>query len=165
MTRRRMLQSEVRGYMGVVVHNPKHEVNVGTLWRTAFAYNASFIGTIGRRYEHQASDTPKTPRRVPLFEWTDVEDLKKHLPYGCPLIGVELDDRAVPLNNFWHPPNAVYLLGAEDHGLSAKVRDMCHQIVQVPTAKEWSINVAVAGSIVLSHRHMQRMGQYADAGQ
>lgn len=152
-----MLRTADRGYAGVVVHNPKHEVNVGTLWRSAFLYDAKFIGTVGRRYEHQASDTSKTPNRVPMFEYSDIDDLKRHLPYGCPLIGVELHDRAIPLNRFHHPQNAVYLLGSEDHGLPPKVLEACHQIVQVPTSREWSMNMAVAGSIVLSHRYMQRM--------
>lgn len=144
-----------RGYYGVVCFRPKHEVNVGTLWRQAFLYDAAFIGTIGRRYEKQASDTPNTAMRIPMFNWQTIDDLKAHLPYGCPLIGVELDERAVPLNKFWHPHNAVYLMGAEDHGLPKSVLDQCHKVIQIPAPKEWSMNVSVAGSLVLYDRYMQ----------
>lgn len=141
-----------QGYFGVAVYRPKHEVNVGTLWRTAFLYDAAFIATVDGRYQQQAADTPNTPNHVPLHSYDSVEDLVEHLPHGCPLIGVELDERAIPLNRFTHPPRAVYLLGAEDHGLPARVMSRCHQVVQIPGERDWSMNVSVAGSIVMYDR-------------
>lgn len=156
-TRRGMIRKSPRGFTGVVCWQPKHEVNVGTLWRQAFLYEASFVGTIGRRYERQASDTPNTAMRIPVFTYTDVDDLKAHLPFGCPLIGVEMSDHAVPLTKFWHPPSAVYLLGAEDHGLPASVLAKCHAVVSIPAPREWSMNVAMAGGIVLWDRYRQRL--------
>lgn len=154
VSKREMIASE-RGYYGVVCYMPKHETNVGTLWRSAFLYNASFIGTVGRRYEKQPSDTPNTPLRVPLHHFSDIDDLKAHLPYSCPLIGVELAEHAVPLNKFWHPTNAIYLLGAEDYGLPPSVLAKCHKVIQIPSPKEWSMNVAVAGSIIIWDRYNQ----------
>lgn len=155
MTRKSMIRDIRRqpGFFGIAAYNPKHEVNVGTLWRTAMIYQAGLIGTVGiRRYQAQASDTPRTPNHIPLQHYRDVDDLIEHLPYGCPLIGVELDDRAVPLTSFQHPRNAFYLLGAEDHGLPAKVLDRCHHVVQIPTPAAFSMNVAVAGSILMYDR-------------
>lgn len=142
-----------RGYFGIGIINGKTKANIGTLWRSATLYDAAFIFTIGRRYKRQASDTPHTPRHTPLFEFDTVDDLLRHLPYSCPLVGVELDPRAVPLTEFKHPERACYLLGAEDHGLSPSVTDRCHHIVQVETAQPQSMNVAVAGSLVLHSRY------------
>jgi len=34
------------------------------------------------------------------------------------LVCVELDERATPIQEFKHPQQAIYLLGAEDHGLT-----------------------------------------------
>lgn len=141
-----------RGYFGVAVWHPKHEVNVGTLWRSATAYQASFVATIGRRYTHQASDTCKTPHHRPLMAYDDMDDLIGHLPHGCPIVGVELSDRAESLTRFRHPANALYLLGAEDHGLPEKVLDRCHYVVQIPSPVDWSLNVSVAGSLVMHDR-------------
>ena len=155
MSTKRSMNRSARGYFGVVAYQPKHEVNVGTLFRQAFLYEASFVGTVGRRYEKQPSDTPNTPMRVPTFNWKTFDDLKDNLPYGCPLIGVELCEKSVPLNRFWHPPNALYLMGAEDHGLPPKVLEQCHKVVQIPSPKEWSMNVSVAGSIVIWDRYAQ----------
>ena len=143
-----------RGYFGVAIYRPKHDTNVGSLWRTAVAYGAAFMATIGRRYVHQASDTGNARMHTPLHHYTDIDDLIAHLPHSCPLVGVELDPRAVPLDRFAHPLRALYLLGAEDHGLPQQVIDRCHHLVTIPAAVAWSLNVSVAGGIVAAHRHM-----------
>lgn len=123
------------------------------LWRTANLFGAAFVFTVGTRYRRQASDTMNTPQHTPLFHFADLDDLAEHLPWSAPLIGIELDDRSVPLTRFCHPERAVYLLGAEDNGLPPKVLARCHSIVQVETLRPQSMNVAVAGSLVLHHRH------------
>lgn len=152
-----------RGYFGVVINNPKHEVNVGTLWRSSFLYDAAFIGTVGARYQKQAADTPGTENHVPLIHYSSIDDLVEHLPFSCPLIGVELDDRAIALPQFAHPPRAVYLLGAEDRGLSKATMARCHQIVQIPGERDWSMNVSVAGSIVMYDRFAKMAARQAVA--
>lgn len=145
----------MRGYFGVGIYHPRHEVNVGTLWRSAHTYGASFIATVGRHYQHQASDTCKTPYSTPLHHYRDADDLYEHLPHGCQLIGVELCERAVPLPEFQHPHNAMYLLGAEDHGLPPWVLQRCHQVVQIPTPGPMSLNVSVAGTLLMHDRYMR----------
>jgi tRNA G18 (ribose-2'-O)-methylase SpoU len=144
------------GFFGVAVYHPKHEVNVGTLWRSAFTYQAALLGTVGRRYKAQSGDTCKTPNSIPLHHYDDVEDLIEHLPHGCQLVGVELDERAESLTTFAHPKRALYLLGAEDHGLPEPVLERCHQVVQIPSPAVWSLNVAVAGSLVLHDRFVKK---------
>lgn len=144
------------GYYGIAVWHPKFEVNVGTLWRSALTYDAAFLATIGSRYRPQASDTCKAHNAVPLHHYTDIDDLIAHLPNGCPLVGVELDERAESLTAFTHPDRALYLLGAEDHGLPAAVLDRCHYVIQIPSPATWSLNVAVAGSLTMFDRYTKR---------
>lgn len=151
MTSRRANRASC-GYFGIVVWHPKTGVNVGTLWRSALVNGAAFVGTVGARYTRQCSDTPGTSNHLPLVHYTDLNDLIEHLPHGCPLVAVELDDLAKPLPQFTHPRQACYLLGAEDHGLPSTILQRCHYIVQVPTVRDWSMNVAVAGSIVMYDR-------------
>ncbi len=140
----------MRGYFGIGIQNNKTEVNLGTLWRSANLMGASFIFTIGRRYKKQASDTMKTYRHIPLYNFETFDAFYKSLPYDAMLIGVELHKRSVMLSEFSHPERCVYLLGAEDHGLTNEAIDKCHHIVQLPG--EFSMNVAVAGSIVMYDR-------------
>jgi len=60
----------------------------------------------------------------------------------------------VPLETFEHPRRCVYLLGAEDHGLPKAAMEKAHHLVKFETPK--SINVAVAGSIVMYDRNMKK---------
>lgn len=142
------------GYFGIAVYHPKTEANIGTLWRHANLYNASFVATVGRRYRRQSSDTTNIERSIPLTHYTDIDDLIEHLPHSCPIIGVELDPRAKVLDSaFNHNDRALYLLGAEDHGLPPDVLDRCHRLVQIPSPKPWSMNVAVAGTLIMHDRY------------
>ena len=146
----------MRGYFGIGIYHTKCAANIGTLWRSATLYDAAFVFTVGARYRLQASDTARTPFHTPLYHYDNVEDLVRHLPYSCPLVGVELDPRAQMLDSFHHPERAVYLLGAEDHGLPPAIADRCHSLVQIESPGPESMNVSVAGSLILYNRHMQQ---------
>lgn len=147
---------ESRGFFAIGVWHPKTEINVGTLWRSARLYGAAFVFTVGRRYTRQSSDTSNTTAHIPLFHFDMIEDLGKHLPHGARLVGVEMDARSRPLATYTHPEACVYLLGAEDKGLPPKVLEQCHSVVQIESALPQSMNVAVAGSLVMWHRHTSR---------
>ena len=141
-----------RGYFGIAIYRPKWDANVGTLARTANLYGAAFVATIGARYQRHAADTPNSPLHVPFFHYNDIQDFEAHLPDGCELVGVELSSRAESLPAFHHPSRVVYILGAEDDGLPGSVLDRCDKIIQIPSVKDWSMNVGVAGSIVVYDR-------------
>ena len=141
-----------RGYVAIGIYGVKTPENLGTLWRTANLYGASLIFTVGKRYKNQASDTMKTNRDIPLIHFDSLEDMRSAKDPHVPLIAIELDDRSISLVDFSHPVSAWYLLGAEDTGLPKKALDYANQIVQIPAALPYSMNVSVAGSVVLYDR-------------
>ena len=140
----------MRGYFQIGVYHPKKEINVGTLWRSAYQLGAAGIFTVGRRYQQQACDTAKSWRHIPLTHYSDIDDLIEHLPYGCPLVAIEMG--GMKLSEFKHPERAAYILGAEDHGLPWDIIRKCHEHVKLECVRTESFNVAVAGSIVLYDR-------------
>jgi tRNA(Leu) C34 or U34 (ribose-2'-O)-methylase TrmL len=143
-----------RGFFGIGVYHPKTEENVGTLWRHAYLYGADFIYTIGRRYRKQSSDTPKTYRHLPLYHYESYEDFLEHLPFGSRLVCVELNEQAQLLPNASHPQQAVYLLGAEDHGIPDSIL-AGHQVLQIPCLRGESMNVSVSGTLVMYDRFLK----------
>ncbi len=145
-----MINNLEQGFFGIGIQNGKTPENLGVLWRSAQNLGASFIFTIGNRYANQASDTRKAVGAMPYFHYTTFEDFYKHLPKSAMLVGVELDDRAVQLETFEHPRRCVYLLGAEDNGLSKKAIEKSHHLVKFKSIE--SLNVSVAGSIVMYDR-------------
>lgn len=144
-----------KGYFAIGVYQPKFEVNIGTLWRTAGIMGASMLFTIGKRYEFQGSDTVKTDKNIPLVHFNTLEDALNAKQDSVSLVGVELDKRAVSLERFKHPATAWYLMGAEDKGLSESVLSKLDSVVQIPSDKPYSLNVSVAGSIVIYDRYMK----------
>lgn len=144
----------MRGYFGVGIQNGKTEANLGTLWRSAQALGASFIFTIGKRYSHQASDTSKAWKHIPLFEYGSLLDFSKQTPRDCLVVGVEYPHEAAKaLGDFVHPERCIYLLGSEDTGLSKDALARCHHVIHIPA--KLCLNVAVAGSIVMYDRVTQ----------
>jgi len=141
---------EEERYFGIGIYRPKTEENVGTLWRTAFVYGASFIFVIEAKYRKKASDVLKVWSKIPLFQYETTEAFLSSVPYSCKLVGVEMDERSAFLKDYDHPSRAVYILGAEDHGLPNVLKEKCHDLIQLPG--ETSLNVSVAGSIVVYDR-------------
>lgn len=144
-----------RGYFGIGIFHGKNEENIGTLWRSANILDADFIFTIGKRYSKQCSDTMNTPKHIPLWHFDDWDDMFHHVPYNCPVVAIELDDRSIPLETFVHPERCIYLLGAEDHGLPPEILDRCFATVQLLGNR--CMNVSTAGSIVMYDRKVKRM--------
>ncbi|MGJ5642351.1 RNA methyltransferase [Formosa sp. S-31] len=137
-------------FFGIGIQNGKTPENLGMLWRSAQNLGASFIFTIGNRYAKQACDTHDAVKAMPYFHYENFDEFFNNMPKGTRLVGVELTDDAVPLETFNHPRRCVYLLGAEDHGLSKQAIEKSHFLVKFKS--ELSLNVAVAGSIVMYDR-------------
>jgi len=137
-------------FFGIGIQNGKTPENLGVLWRSAQNLGASFIFTIGNRYAKQACDTHNAVKSMPYFHYKTFEDFFNNMPKGARLVGVELTDTAENLETFYHPRRCVYLLGAEDHGLSKEAVAKSHFLVKFKS--QLSLNVSVAGSIVMYDR-------------
>lgn len=147
---------ETKGYFGIGVENLKTAMNLGTLWRSAYLMGASFIFTTGKRYHLQSINTYKTFSHIPLYQYRDFDDMYINMPYNCILIGVEIGVDAIPIKKFEHPKRCIYLLGAEDNGLTKIALEKVHQVIVLPGDR--SMNIAVAGSIVMFDR-VNKYGQ------
>ena len=151
---RHLLKNKFISY-GIIEENLS-ECGCTPAWKRLFRHRDDFMFIIGKRYENMRTDTRKSWRHVPLFEYPDYETFRSSLPKGAKLVGIELDEQSVPLATYSHPQRAVYLLGAEDFGLPPEVIATCDDIVQIPG--EASLNVSVAGSIVIYDRLLKRGG-------
>jgi tRNA G18 (ribose-2'-O)-methylase SpoU len=146
-----------RGYFAIGVEGISKAVNLGNLLRSAHAFGASFVFTIGAddKAIHLHADTSKSSAHVPLYHWRSVGELK--LPKGCSLVGIELLDEAHDLPNFPHPVRAAYVLGPERGALSPELIARCQHLVRIPAA--FSLNVATAGAIVMYDR-LRSLGRF-----
>ena len=149
----------MRGYFGIGVEGISKQMNAGSLFRTAHAFGASFVFTVGAVYsrnEGKRADTSDSVSHLPLHEWDGIADLA--LPKGCNLVGIELIEGADELPSFRHPQRAAYVLGPERGSLSPELVALCDHVVKIPT--QFCVNLAVAGAIVMYDR-ITTMGRFA----
>ncbi|KAL3897629.1 MAG: hypothetical protein SGPRY_013014, partial [Prymnesium sp.] len=141
---------EEEGYFAVGIVRGKKAENHGTVWRSAYQMGAAFTFTIGARFSRQAADTTESWKEVPAFHFADFDGFALSAPFGAQMVAVEMG--GTPLHEFVHPTRAVYLLGAEDGGLSSAVCRAAHHRITIPSVRTASFNVAVAASIVMYDR-------------
>jgi tRNA G18 (ribose-2'-O)-methylase SpoU len=149
----------MRGYFGIGVEGVSKAMNVGSLMRTAHAFDASFVFTIAETYqkaELNLADTSSSSDNMPFYRFTDVTDFR--LPLRCQLVGVEITDDAIDLPSFHHPRTAAYVLGSERLGLSAEMIGLCDHIIKIPT--RFSLNLALCGGLIMYDRLLS-MGRFA----
>ncbi len=154
---KRKWDSSDERYFGIGIYRPKTVENVGSLWRTAYVLGASFVFLIDAKYKKKSSDVLKVWARIPLFQFETIEAFIQTVPYSCQLIGVEMDDSATPIQDFFHPDRAIYLLGSENNGLPKSLKSKCQELVILPG--EPSLNVAAAGSIVVYDRILKKVNR------
>lgn len=141
----------MRGYFGIGVEGISKPMNLGSLFRTAHAFGASFVFTIAAAYDRSQgalADTSDTPGNLPFHEFENIAALR--LPRDCVLVGIELVDDAVEMPSFRHPRAAAYVLGAERGSMSPELLALCEHVVKIPT--KFSVNLALAGAITMYDR-------------
>jgi len=157
MTERIGDTARVRGYFGIGAERISKPLNLGNLIRSAHAFGASFVFTIGAHPDALdfSSDTSKSLSRLPYYHWGTADDMR--LPSDCRLVGIELIEGAEDLPCFRHPLKAVYLLGPEKGEISKSLLERCDHLIQIPA--QFSLNVAMAGAIVMYDR-IRSLGRF-----
>lgn len=141
----------MRGYFGIGVERISKPFNVGAVFRSAHAFDASFVFTVAASYPRRAggrTDTSDSLGQVPFYDVPDAASLR--LPEGCALVGIELFDDSIDLPSFRHPSRAAYVLGGERLGLSPEMVARCDHVVKIPT--RFSLNLGMAAVLVMYDR-------------
>ena len=149
----------MRGYSAIGAERISKPMNLGSLLRTAHAFDASFFFAIEPDFDTRQvklSDTSDAAKHLPLYTYRSVEELT--LPRGCALVGVELTEEAVDLPSFFHPQAAAYVLGPERGSLSPALQARCDHLVKIPT--KFCVNVGLAGALVMYDRLISQ-GRFA----
>jgi tRNA G18 (ribose-2'-O)-methylase SpoU len=157
MTERIGGTGRTRGYFGIGAERISKPLNLGNLIRSAHAFGASFVFTIGAHPDALdfSSDTSKSLSRVPYYHWATAEEMR--LPSDCRLVGLELVEDAEDLPSFRHPLKAAYLLGPEMGEISKALQYRCDHLIRIPT--QFSLNLAMAGAIVMYDR-IRTLGRF-----
>ena len=145
----------------VAIENWAHDLNIGSVVRTANAFLAAEVHIVGRRrwnrrgamvtdrYQHVRHH----PTAADLAEWAAEQ--------GLPLLGVDNLPGAVPLETAELPRACVLVFGQEGPGLSDDARAACAATLSIAQyGSTRSINAGAAAAIAM-HTWVRQHGDLA----
>jgi tRNA G18 (ribose-2'-O)-methylase SpoU len=134
----------------VAIENLAHDFNIGSVVRTANAFNASSVRVVGRKRWNRRG-AMVTDRYLHVEHHDDAASLAAWAAAeGITLIGVDNLPGSVPLETYDLPRECVLLFGQEGTGLSDGARAVCAATVSVAQyGSTRSINVGAAAAIAL----------------
>jgi tRNA G18 (ribose-2'-O)-methylase SpoU len=134
----------------VAIENWQHDLNIGTVVRTANAFLAREVHIVGRRRWNRRG-AMVTDRYQHLRHHADVEALLAWCAAaGLPLIGIDNLPGAVPLETATLPRRCLLLFGQEGPGLSEPARAAATLVCSIAQyGSTRSINAGVASGIAM----------------
>jgi tRNA G18 (ribose-2'-O)-methylase SpoU len=134
----------------VAIENLAHDFNIGSVVRTANAFNASSVRVVGRKRWNRRG-AMVTDRYLHVEHHDDASSLAAWAAAeGITVIGVDNLPGSVPLETYDLPRECVLLFGQEGTGLSDGARTVCAATVSVAQyGSTRSINVGAAAAIAL----------------
>jgi tRNA G18 (ribose-2'-O)-methylase SpoU len=134
----------------VAVENWGHDFNIGSVIRTANAFNVAAFHIVGGRrwnrrgamvtdrYQHEIHH----PTVTDLVAWAATERL--------PLVGIDNLPGSEPIEGYALPPACVFVFGQEGPGLTPQMREACGVVLHITQyGSTRSINAGAAAAIAM----------------
>jgi len=134
----------------IAVENLTRDFNMGTIVRTANAFNVQKVHVIGRRQWNKRG-AMKTDAYLTIEYHASVDDFMQAMNVAQKeVVAVDIIEGAKPLHQVALPENAVLVFGAEGPGLSTELLSRAQKVVFIEQfGSTRSINVGVAAGIVM----------------
>jgi len=136
----------------IAIENWEHDFNIGSIVRTANAFNAASVHIVGRKRWNRRG-AMVTDRYLDVFHEPDVAGLLDWIEgqgTTIPLIGVDNVPGSVPMETFVFPPTCLLVFGSESAGLSPQMQAACEAIVAITqSGSTRSINAGAAAAIAI----------------
>jgi len=137
---------KTRHPLHVAIENFQHDFNIGSVVRTANAFNVAAVHIIGRRRWNRRG-AMVTDRYQHVEHHGAPDDL---LTLGIPVFGIDNLPGSVPLEGARLPPTCVLLFGQEGPGLSPESLAVCQQVFHITQyGSTRSINAGAAAAIAM----------------
>lgn len=140
----------------VAIENYQHDYNIGTIVRSANAFNARGVHIIGKRHWNRRG-AMATEKYLELYHHPSVSDFKTWAAeHHQVIIGIDNIPGFVPLLAADMPTDAVFVFGQEGPGLSEEMQAACSTIIGIEQyGSTRSINLGVAAGIIM-HEWVRR---------
>ncbi len=107
-----------RSPLHVAIENIEHDLNIGSIVRTANAFNVAGVHVVGRRRWNRRG-AMVTDAYLSITHHPDPEDLQGWArAQGLPILAIDVVPGAIPIDEYAMPRRCVLLFGQEGPGLS-----------------------------------------------
>jgi tRNA G18 (ribose-2'-O)-methylase SpoU len=136
----------------VAIQNWEHDFNIGSIVRTANAFNVGGVHILGRRRWNRRG-AMVTDRYLHVEHHPDVADLAGWAGRAAyTLVGVDNLPGAVPLESTELPERACLVFGSEGPGLTEELVAACDSLVAITQyGSTRSLNAGAAAAIAMYH--------------
>ncbi|HEX6686158.1 MAG TPA: RNA methyltransferase [Candidatus Limnocylindrales bacterium] len=134
----------------VAIENWQHDLNIGTVVRTANAFLAAEVHIVGRRrWNRRGAMVTDRYQHIRHHE-TIAEFVGWAHGAGLTVVGIDNLPGSKPIETVVLPRRCVLLFGQEGPGLSQAARDQCDQVFSIAQfGSTRSINAGVASGIAM----------------
>ena len=136
----------------IAIQNWEHDFNIGSIVRTANAFNVAGVHIIGKRRWNRRG-AMVTDRYLDVSHHPSVTDFAEQIRSdGCVIIGVDNLAGAVPLDRSELPEQTCLVFGSEGPGLTDELVAVCEQLVAITQyGSTRSLNAGAAAAIAMYH--------------
>jgi tRNA G18 (ribose-2'-O)-methylase SpoU len=140
----------------IAIQNWEHDFNIGSIVRTANAFNVAAVHIVGRRRWNRRG-AMVTDKYLNVHHHATVAELIEHLTErDYRPIGVDNLPGAVPLETAKLPERSCLIFGSEGPGLTEEMVAACDRLVAISQyGSTRSINAGAAAAIAMYHWSLQ----------
>jgi tRNA G18 (ribose-2'-O)-methylase SpoU len=134
----------------IAIQNWEHDFNIGSMVRTANAFNVAGVHIIGRRRWNRRG-AMVTDRYLHIHHHADVADFARWLAdHSYVAVGIDNLDGSVPLEATELPERACLVFGSEGPGLTEEMVAICDSLVAITQyGSTRSLNAGAAAAIAM----------------
>jgi len=147
-----------RNPLRIAIDNGQRDVNIGSIVRTANAFNVASVHIVGKR-DWNKRGAMVTDRYLEVIHHPDISDFKNWFDQRkIEIIGIDNVDSSTPLESAKLPKECVLLFGQEGAGMSEAAISACSRIIAIAQyGSTRSMNASAAGAIAMYAWGMQHL--------
>ena len=134
----------------IAIENWQHDLNIGSVVRTANAFNVSFVHIVGKR-DWNRRGAMVTDKYLHVLHHPTVQDFQQWCQEkGVPIIGIDNLPVSKQLENYPLPEKCVLFFGQEGAGMSDEAVDIWSVVLAIQQyGSTRSMNASAAGAIAM----------------
>lgn len=139
-----------RNPLRIAIENWQHDLNIGSIVRTANAFNVASVHIVGKR-DWNRRGAMVTDKYLKVIHHPDIADFKAWCDeHKLEIIGIDNVPGSLPIESASLPEHCVLLFGQEGAGMSDEAIAACSRVLEITQyGSTRSMNASAAGAIAM----------------